>query len=233
MADAEIYKALVDQKKEELARRSAWKIKFNGVDCTKEVNADMLSVDNIVLPQNGEADVVVRFYLGEGSTCSGTTFWLQVSEDLEFDTYKRNGNVCAAYTAGDSFDDTPTIATNIDDGYLKVGCITSDSDPLNKQEGTLMTFRIRPVGIMDVGTVLNGTLTHGSISAEDGSVHGVADATFTVTIGKPDDMATGISDSHRATMADDRVYDLQGRPYHSELNKKGLYIRNGKKEIVR
>ena len=45
MADADIYAALTEHKKDELARRSAWKIKFNGVDCTKEVNADMLSVD--------------------------------------------------------------------------------------------------------------------------------------------------------------------------------------------
>ena len=35
MADADIYKALTEQKKDELARRSAWKIKFKGVDCTK------------------------------------------------------------------------------------------------------------------------------------------------------------------------------------------------------
>lgn len=45
MADADIYKALTKQGQDELARRSAWKIKFHGVDCTSEVMHDLLSID--------------------------------------------------------------------------------------------------------------------------------------------------------------------------------------------
>lgn len=45
MADADIYAALTAQKQDELARRSAWKIKIDGVDITREITADMLSVD--------------------------------------------------------------------------------------------------------------------------------------------------------------------------------------------
>ena len=151
---------------------------------------DAFSVDNVTLPQNGEADVTVRFSLDEGSTCSGYTFWLQVPEELAFVTYEKNSKTYITYTAGDCYDETPTLTPNIDGGYLKVGCLTANSDPLNKQSGALVTFRLKVNGTVNVGDVLTGTLTNGTISAENGTVHDVADATFTVTIGEPADTRT-------------------------------------------
>lgn len=149
--------------------------------------ADKFSVDNVTLPINDEADVVVRFSLDANSTCSGYTFWLQVPDKLAFSTYEKNEKTYITYTAGDCYDDTPTITPNIDGGYLKVGCITANSDPLNKKTGILVTFKIKVAGTVSVGDVLNCTLTKGTISASSGSVHDVADASFTVTIGEPDD----------------------------------------------
>ncbi|MBQ7527523.1 MAG: hypothetical protein IJT11_07355 [Bacteroidaceae bacterium] len=148
---------------------------------------DSFSVDNVTLPQNGEADVVVRFSLDEGSTCSGYTFWLQVPEELAFVTYEKNGKTNITFTAGDCYDETPTITPNIDGGYLKVGCLTANSDPINGPTGTLVTFRLKVVGAVEVGDVLTGTLLKGTISAENGTVHDVDDATFTITIDEPDD----------------------------------------------
>lgn len=156
---------------------------------------DAFSVDNITLPQNGEADVVVRFSLDAGSTCSGYTFWLQLPEGLEFVTYEKNEKTYITYTAGDSYDETPTINPNIDGGYLKVGCITANSDPLNKQSGVLVTFRVKPTSTHAVGTPFTGTLTNGTISAENGSVHNVANATFTVTIAEPVDLRTVLDET--------------------------------------
>ncbi len=46
------------------------------------------------------------------------------------------------------------------------------------------------------------------------------------------DEATGISDNNRETITNNRYYDLQGRSVEKPA-KKGLYIRNGKKEIVK
>lgn len=156
---------------------------------------DMFSVDNVTLPQNGEADVTVRFSLDEGSTCSGYTFWLQVPEGLEFVTYIRNEKTYITYTAGDSYDETPTITPNIDEGYLKVGCLTANSDPLNNQNGILVTFRLKAATSVNVGDTFTGTLTNGTISAEDGSVHDVADATFTITITVPEDTRTVLDEN--------------------------------------
>ena len=148
---------------------------------------DSFSVDNITLPQNGEADVVVRFSLDAGSTCSGYTLWLQLPEGLEFVTYEKNEKTYITYTAGDCYDETPTITPNLDEGYLKVGCLTANSDPLNKQSGVLVTFRVKPTSTHAVGTPFTGTLTNGTISAENGSVHNVANSTFTITIDEPED----------------------------------------------
>ena len=45
MADADIYKKQIEYKQQELARRSAWKLKFHGVDCTDVVMKDLISID--------------------------------------------------------------------------------------------------------------------------------------------------------------------------------------------
>ena len=156
---------------------------------------DAFSVDNVTLPQNGEADVTVRFSLEAGSTCSGYTFWLQVPEQLAFATYEKNEKTYITYTAGDCYDETPTFTPNIDGGYLKVGCLTANSDPLNKQSGVLVTFRLKVVGAVNVDDVLIGTLTNGTISAENGSVHNVADANFSITIAAPVDTRTVLDET--------------------------------------
>ena len=51
-------------------------------------------------------------------------------------------------------------------------------------------------------------------------------------IGFSFDEATGIRDNNRETITNNRYYDLQGRSVEKPA-KKGLYIRNGKKEIVK
>jgi len=153
----------------------------------KTAAEDTFTVDDITLPQNGEADVTVRFSLDEGSTCSGYTFWLQVPEQLEFVTYVKNEKTYITYAAGDCYDETPTITPNLDGGYLKVGCLTANSDPISGRTGALVTFKLKAAGTVSAGDKLVCKLTEGTISAENGSVHKVADATFTVTIGEPDD----------------------------------------------
>lgn len=45
MADADIYRVQTEYKQHELVRRSAWKIKFDGVDCTDIVMRDILTID--------------------------------------------------------------------------------------------------------------------------------------------------------------------------------------------
>lgn len=156
---------------------------------------DTFCVDNVTLPLNGEANVTVRFNLDEGSTCSGYTFWLQVPEELAFVTYVKNEKTYITYTVGDCYDETPTITPNINEGYLKVGCLTANSDPLNKQEGMLVAFKLKGIASVSIGDTFTGTLTMGTISAEDGTVHNVADAIFTIIIDEPIDTRTVLDET--------------------------------------
>ncbi|MBR6867793.1 MAG: hypothetical protein IKN02_06165 [Prevotella sp.] len=156
---------------------------------------DSFSVDNITLPQNGEADVVVRFSLDAGSTCSGYYFWLQLPEELAFVTYEKNGNTYITYTAGDSYDNTPSITTNLHEGYLKVGFFDGNGDPLNKQSGTLVTFKVKVIGAVNVNDTFEGSLIEGSISSSGGSAHSVASSKFTITIAEPVDLRTVLDET--------------------------------------
>lgn len=156
---------------------------------------DSFSVDNITLPQNGEADVVVRFSLDAGSTCSGYTFWLQVPTELAFGTYIKNDETRVTYTLGDCYDGNPTFTPNINEGYLKVACTTANSDPLTSQTGILVTFVIKANGTPAVGSTFNCSLTKATISNDKGSVHDVANATFTVTIAEPVDLRTVLDET--------------------------------------
>ena len=150
---------------------------------------DAFIVDDVSLPVNAEAGLTVRFSLDEGSTCSGYTFWLQLPEEVEAVT-SASGNI--DYTLGDSYDATPVFTPNMDGGYLKVACLNANSDPLNKQQGTLVTFRLRlkEGQTVSVGDVLSGKLLKGVISAENGSIHDVADDDFTITIAEAADLRT-------------------------------------------
>lgn len=157
---------------------------------------DTFSMDDVTLPQNSEADVVIRFSLDAGSTCSGYTFWLQIPDELEFVT----DGTKYVYTLGDSYADTPTFTPNLSEGYLKVACLTANSDPLTNQTGTLVTFKVKvkDAATVSVGDTFTGKLTNGTISAENGSVHDVANAAFTITIGEPADTRTVLDETSTA-----------------------------------
>ena len=155
---------------------------------------DSFSVENITLPQNGEAPLAVNYSLGEGSKCSGFTFWIELPEGLsvvhETKTVGEEVRVTVPYTLGDCYDGNPTFTPNLSEGYLKVACMTANSDPLTKQAGTLATFRITSDGTLTVGNTFKGKLHHATISDEKGGVHDAASVEFTITIGEPVDIRT-------------------------------------------
>lgn len=155
---------------------------------------DSFSVENITLPQNGEAPLAVNYSLGEGSKCSGFTFWIELPEGLsvvhETKTVGEEVRVTVPYTLGDCYYETPTFTPNLSEGYLKVACMTANSDPLTKQAGTLATFSITSNGTLTVGSTFTGKLHHATISDEKGGVHDVASVEFTITIGEPVDTRT-------------------------------------------
>lgn len=142
---------------------------------------DQFSVDNITLPQNGEADVVVRFSLDEGNTCRGYELWLQLPEGLEF----LADGTDAIYTPGDCYNGAAEIAANLNEGYLKVVWTSTAGKALKSQSGTLVSFKVKPTGTPTVGTIYTCNLTNGKISPENGSAHDVANTSCTISISDP------------------------------------------------
>lgn len=152
--------------------------------------ADKFSIDKVSLPTNTQAAVTVKFSLDAGSTCSGYTFWLDFPEQVE--VVMNSGGTRPEFTLGDSYTENPTLTPNIDEGYLKVGCLNANSDPLTKQEGTLVTFyiKLKEGAAVSVGDLLTAHLTKGVISAENGSVHDVANVDFNISVVAPVDLRT-------------------------------------------
>lgn len=142
---------------------------------------DTFSVDDFLQPKTASAQLVVRYSLDEGSDCSGYNFRIQLPAELEFVVDDLGDPV---YTAGDCYTGAPSITPNIDGGYLKVGCVTANTNPLNKQEGILVSFmvKVKSGATVTADQVLTGHLIDGVISNEGGQTHSVADSDFTITI---------------------------------------------------
>jgi len=172
---------------------------------------DSFSVDNVSLPQNREAEVVVRFSFDAESTCSGYSFWLQIPNQLAFVTNAAGTKV--EFMAGDCYTEPPTITPNLSEGYLKVACLNANSDPLNKQMGTLVSFKlkVKDGATVTTGDVLNAHLTNAQISAENGSVHNVANVDFTITITEPGDTRTVLDETSTTPPSDATGVDVRVR----------------------
>lgn len=142
---------------------------------------DSFSVDDVTLPINAKADLVVKFSLDEGSTCKGYSFTLTLPSQLEFET---NDNK-VVYTSGDCYSEgVASIITNLDGDVLKVAYVNMAGDPLTQQSGVLVTFKVKVKEgeTVAVGDELTGSLTEGLVSNAGGQVHSVADSEFTITI---------------------------------------------------
>ena len=112
---------------------------------------------------------------------------------MEFDTYESGGVLRVVYTSGDCYSEgAASIITNLDGNLLKVAYVNMSGDPLTKQSGVLVTFKVKVKEgeTVAVGDVLNATLTEGIISNQGGEVHSVADADFTITIDPEADLHT-------------------------------------------
>lgn len=146
-----------------------------------------LSVDDVTIPKNGEADVVVRFSKEETDKFAGWNFQLQLPEGLSFLTWINSDNeIEAVYTPGDCYTEaSPTFTTKPVDNILNANYFSTNT--INGQTGILVTFRMKVTGEFNVGDVLSGTLTEIGISDNFGNSYSVADASFTITIGEPTD----------------------------------------------
>ena len=88
-----------------------------------------LSVDDVTIPKNGEADVVVRFSKEETDKFAGWNFQLQLPEGLSFLTWINSDNeIEAVYTPGDCYTEaSPTFTTKPVDNILNANYFSTNT----------------------------------------------------------------------------------------------------------
>ena len=143
-----------------------------------------ITVDNLMLPQDGEADLVVRFNVENENAYSGYQFDITLPDGIEFVTNDKGNVVC---TLGNCYEETPTLTPNLDNGVLKVACFTANSNPILGTTGILVTFKVSKTTTKDVGTIHNGEITGVKLSTVSAESITLSSSSFTITIDEPDD----------------------------------------------
>ena len=145
---------------------------------------DVLTVENVTLPQNGEVALEIK----------GTfdTNFTQFQLDIELDagiTLKLNGNGRPWSELGGTGTDHTITSSTPSANTFKFVCSSMSQSTLPTSE-VLVRVMIEPSDELEVGTVLNGTVKNILFNEYTGSGnvgHNFADMPFTVTIGEPDD----------------------------------------------
>ena len=156
--------------------------------CSGSMSAqNSMSVADLELPQNAEAELVVSFHFETADTYTGYSFNLELPSELEFVMEEEDGTD-AAYVKGACHDASHSVTANLDNGILKVAGLSLASKPLSGTDGVLLTFRVRPAEEeLEVGTKYTGILSDILIVPVEGNKESLTGSTFTVTIGEPDD----------------------------------------------
>ena len=171
------------------------------------VGQNALTVGDITLPQNSDAALTVSYQFDAADTYTGYSFNLELPAELEFVMAKGTD---VAVTMGGCHDASHSVAANLDEGLVKVGCISLSSAPLSGTSGTLLTFTVKPKSSVSVGQTFTGTIKDILIVPVEGTKQTLANSTFTITIGEPVDLRTILDEAsttvpEAATGADIRV----------------------------
>lgn len=106
---------------------------------TGVMSQNALTVDDIWLPQNGQATLTVNFQFDAADTYASYQFNLELPSDLEF-VMEEGTN--AKYVGGDCHDGH-SITANLNEGLLKVTGL-SGGKTLKGTSGILLQFTIKP-----------------------------------------------------------------------------------------
>jgi len=146
-----------------------------------------LTVEDVNLPQNYEADLVVKFHFAESSVgvFSGFQFEITLPAGLAVE-YVTDSKGNPVYSLGDCYEDqggNPSITPNIiGEGVLSCGGYTYNTTPISVADGILLKFRIKPTTTIAVGTNGTGSLKNVKLSTEGGNSVTLADSEFEVEI---------------------------------------------------
>lgn len=149
------------------------------------VGQNALTVADITLPQNSDAELIVSYQFDVADTYTGYSFNLELPEELEFVLAEGTD---VAVTKGACHDASHSVTANFDAGLVKVAGLSLSSKPLTGTSGTMLVFTIKPKTTLAVGQTFTGTIKDILIVPVEGTKKSLANSTFTVTIGEPADL---------------------------------------------
>jgi hypothetical protein len=140
-----------------------------------------LTVADIELPQNGDAELVINFQLDTPDSYTGYSFNIEFPADLSFEMDTETGPTDVAYTMGDCYHKSHGVTANLDNGMVKVACLSTGSVPLTKQSGELLSFTVK-AGDLTIGDTYTLKIKDILFVPVEGEKKSLADVTFTVKI---------------------------------------------------
>lgn len=145
---------------------------------------NQLVVDDIELPQDGQAALTVQYQFTEADKYAGCQFEVVLPEGLSFVT-NAQGN--ALYTPGDCFEGVPNVGGNLVNGIESFSCFGSYDVYIKGTTGTLVTFSAKMNSTLPVGQKLTGMIRNIVIGSRNEVSSYLDDVIFTITIGEPID----------------------------------------------
>lgn len=140
-----------------------------------------LTVADIELPQNGDAELVINFQLDTPDSYTGYSFNIEFPADLSFEMDTETGPTDVAYTMGDCYHKSHGVTANLDNGMVKVACLSTGSVPLTKQSGELLSFTVK-AGDLTIGDTYTLKIKDILFVPVEGEKKSLTDVTFTVKI---------------------------------------------------
>lgn len=144
---------------------------------TGVMSQNALTVDDILLPQTGQATLTVNFQFDAADTYASYQFNLELPSDLEF---VMEEGTHAEYFMGDCHNGH-TVTANLNEGLLKVAGLSSGKT-LKGTSGILLQFTIKPkTSGLTIGHEYNCTIKDIVLATKDAQIK-PDDSNFKVTI---------------------------------------------------
>jgi len=170
--------------------------------------ADVLTVDNVTLPQNGEVALELKAQLETNFTQFQVEIVLDEGLGVALNKSSRPWG-----ELGDTESTDHTISSSTPAAHTFRYVVSSMTQTRLPDSEVLLRVKIVPDGTPEVGTVLNGTITgilfseHTASGANVG--HNFDDIPFTVTIGEPIDPRTLLDENATVAPTDATGVDVR------------------------
>lgn len=145
--------------------------------------ADRLIVDDVTL-ERYQAEIRINYQFDVENQYSGYQMVLELPEGVS--TLKDKTTGSPLFAKGDCYDGSYTISSNYLDGTDRFVALSLSSIPMSGTDGLLLSIPVVCDEELEVGTVLQATLSGISFGKTDGQTTvNMPDVAFSITVGNP------------------------------------------------